>query len=108
MDREIDQVQLREGALTPVASTNNLERYLPEIEDQFVSEEAAMEFLRTLLEIMSAFVDLGWGLDSIHFAIPELAKFPSADSEVALGSLDQHIEEEFKAASQRPPEREIP
>ncbi|MBA4226236.1 MAG: hypothetical protein C0456_06345 [Hyphomonas sp.] len=86
----------------------DLERYLPAVEDQFVTEEAALAFLRTLFEIMSAFVDLGWGVDSIHLAIPELAKISSADSEVALGSLDQHIENEFKAASQRPPEREIP
>lgn len=52
----------------------DLERYLPEVEDAFASEEEALEFLRTLWNIMCAFVDLGWGVDSINFAFPELAE----------------------------------
>lgn len=105
MDSE--NITPKEKARAAVSPTSELGRYLPDIEKQFVSEEDAIEFLRTLYEIMCAFVDLGWGVDSIHFAIPELAKISSTDSEDTLGSLDQHIENEFKAASQRPPEREI-
>ena len=67
-------------------SAPDIKRYLPEIEAQFVSEEAAIEFLDALWNIMCAFVDLGWGVDSIHFALPELAKISSLDSAPEVSS----------------------
>ena len=73
----------------------DLEPYLPEVEEHFCSDEEAMEFLRTLWNIMCAFVDLGWGVDSIHFAFPELA-------EAALSSSDQDIDGEFAKAAHAP------
>lgn len=69
----------------------DLQRYLPEVEAQFESEEAAIEFLRTLWNIMCAFVDLGWGVDSIHFALPELAKISSLDSAAQVSSPEHRI-----------------
>lgn len=108
MEREIDQMQVREGALTSGVASLNLEKYLPEVEGQFDSDEAAREFLRTLFEIMCAFVDIGWGVDSIHLAFPELAENSSPDSEYALVSLDQNIENEFATVARNTSERETP
>ncbi len=73
MDYESDLARTNADALPAGAPTLDLENYLPEVEGQFESEEEAIEFLRTLWNIMCAFVDLGWGEDSIHFAFPELA-----------------------------------
>jgi len=56
----------------------DLERYLPEVEAHFCSDEEAIEFLRTLWNIMCAFVDLGWGVDSLQLAFPELTAFERA------------------------------
>lgn len=81
----------------------DLERYLPDVEAQFESEEAAMEFLRTLWNIMCAFVDLGWGVDSIHFALPELAKFSSLDSAAEVSSPEhQTFKQQAQMAFEKP------
>lgn len=77
MDYKSDFTQTSAGTLSASASTLDLERYLPEVEGHFASDEEAAEFLRTLWDIMCAFVDLGWGVDSIQIAIPELAQFSS-------------------------------
>ena len=71
MDRE--PLNLSEDVSPAPPPVLDLERYIPQVEAQFDSEEEAIEFLRTLWSIMCAFVDLGWGVDSIHFAFPELA-----------------------------------
>lgn len=73
----------KSGALTAGAPPLELERYLPEVESEFDSDEQAMEFLGMIANIMCAFVDLGWGVDSLHFVIPELAKIPSDESEAS-------------------------
>ncbi|MBL8548299.1 MAG: hypothetical protein JNL81_17700 [Hyphomonadaceae bacterium] len=73
MDYEIDLATTSADALPAGAPALDMEQYLPEVEGRFDSEEDAMEFLRTLWNIMCAFVDLGWGVDSIHFVFPELA-----------------------------------
>ncbi len=64
-------------ALSAGAPARDLERYLPEISDQFATHEEALEFLRILWDIMCAFVDLGWGVDSITLAFPELGEMAS-------------------------------
>ena len=50
----------------------DVDAYRPYIEDFDLTEEQAAELLRTLWEIMKAFVDLGFGVDSIHHFIPAL------------------------------------
>lgn len=67
-----EPINMSENAMTR-ASTLELDRYLPAVETEFESEEAAAEFLRTLWNIMCAFVDLGWGVDSIQLVFAELA-----------------------------------
>lgn len=62
------------------AAAPDLQRYLPEVAGEFVSEEDAIEYLRTLWNIMCAFIDLGWGVDSIHLVLPELVKTSSPGS----------------------------
>ncbi|MCX7357099.1 MAG: hypothetical protein NT015_02955 [Alphaproteobacteria bacterium] len=74
-------LNLSDDASSAGASVLDLERYLPEVEDAFASEEEAIEFLRTLWNIMCAFVDLGWGVDSVHFAFPEFARVQDRASE---------------------------
>lgn len=73
MDYEIDLATTSADALPAGGPALDVEQYLPEVEGRFDSEEEAIEFLHTLWNIMCAFVDLGWGVDSIHFAFPELA-----------------------------------
>ncbi|MBI1340829.1 hypothetical protein GC169_11580 [bacterium] len=59
------------GSFAP-APVFNVEDYREDIAELGIPDEQAAEFLRTLWDIMRAFVELGWGVDSIHFALPEL------------------------------------
>lgn len=59
------------GSFAP-APVFNVEDYRDDIAELGIPQEQAAEFLRTLWDIMRAFVELGWGVDSIHFALPEL------------------------------------
>ena len=80
MDYEIDLATTSADALPAGAPALDVAQYLPEVEGRFDSEEDAIEFLRTLWNIMCAFVDVGWGVDSIHFAFPELARVQDSAS----------------------------
>lgn len=61
-------------------SAFNAEEYLPDLAEFDLTEEQANELLVALWEIMKAFVDLGFGVDSIHEFLP------------ALGEVSQEIE----------------
>lgn len=74
MDYEPNLPKPCTDALPASAPALDLARYLPEVEAEFASDEEAAEFLRILWDIMCAFVDLGWGVDSIQLAFPDLAK----------------------------------
>lgn len=53
------------------------EKYLPELEDTDLTQEQKIELLQALWSIMEAFVDLGFGANSIHHFFPELTTEPS-------------------------------
>ena len=49
------------------------EKYLPELEGTDLTEEQKIEMLQALWSIMEAFVDLGFGVNSIHQFFSERA-----------------------------------
>lgn len=53
------------------ASEEDLREYLPYLDDTHLSEDQKIELLQTLWSIMSAFVDQGFGVDSVHLAQPQ-------------------------------------
>jgi hypothetical protein len=55
--------------------------YLEYVDDLELTEAQKVEFLRTLWTIMSAFVELGFGVDSV---IPMLAQKASESDELAV------------------------
>lgn len=92
-------------AIPPLKADTDLDLdvYKPYLGEWSVTDAEADEFLRTLWSIMCAFVDLGWGVDSIHFALPELAEISSPDSASELSSPDHHtIKQRAKAAFAKP------
>lgn len=75
------------------------EEYLAHMSEFDLSEEQARELLATLWNIMAAFVDLGFGVDSIHRIFPELNGFSGeADADPVESKADQFIEEFERAA----------
>jgi hypothetical protein len=71
-----------------------------------LTEDQKIEYIRIVWSLMCAFVDLGWGVDSIHFALPELAEISSDAPEDALKSSYQSIEGEFEVVANGRLERE--
>lgn len=65
----------RRAAAAPTVSTLafDKEKYLPELEDTDLTEEQKIEMLQALWSIMEAFVDLGFGVNSIHRFFSERA-----------------------------------
>lgn len=49
-------------------------KYREHLEDCDITEEQMIELLRTLDSIMRTFVDLGFGVDAVQLALPELAQ----------------------------------
>ncbi|QQG35158.1 MAG: hypothetical protein HYS17_06180 [Micavibrio aeruginosavorus] len=83
------------GALEQVQSVLpfDAERYMANIADLDMTYAQKVEFLRVLWDIMSAFVDLGFGVDSV---IPIIAK---RASESCADALQQAIpKHEFNVA----------
>lgn len=49
-------------------------KYLALLDESDITEEQAVEFLRALNSILVTCVDLGFGVDAVQLAIPELAQ----------------------------------
>jgi len=86
----------------PVAGSSafDAEEYLPYLAECDLTEVQAREHLATLWEIMKAFVDLGFGVDSIHQIFPELigktSKTESGEIESKQGATVREFEEAAK------------
>lgn len=62
---------LAQAATGGRASEEDLREYLPYLDDTNFSEDQKLELLQTLRSILSAFVDQGFGVDSVHLARPQ-------------------------------------
>ena len=61
-------------------------KYLPLLENSDISEKQKDEFLRTLWEILVAFVEMGFDVKSIPQFLPELVEDSSGQTQGALTS----------------------
>lgn len=73
----------------------NPTKYLDYIDDPHLTDEQKTEFLKTLWTIMSAFVDLGFGVDSVMPILEQRAL--EADKNVSEESIPTH---EFNVAAE--------
>lgn len=98
---------LMDSTKTPKAPTEqggeeapgfDAERYLPLIDEMEITEEQKREFLGTLWNIMVAFVDLGFGVDSVQRLFPEL--FDEAVN-LSGGSVELESTQQKKKALQK-------
>lgn len=66
----------------PAVPALDTEKYRQYVDEFDIPDERKLELLQTLWWIMAAFVDLGFGVDSVQRALPALADFSStADSD---------------------------
>ena len=86
--------------------TVDLEEYRPYLSEFDMDEAQKDELLRSLWQIMCAFAELGWPVNSIHFAVPELAQISSEPEEDEVNSLHLHIQHHLEAATAEPLEQE--
>ena len=79
-----DQTDLtgHETALAPLPF--DFEKYEPYIGDLEVTDEQARELLETLFNIMSMFVDMGFGLDSTQTILGSMIEKVALDSDNPL------------------------
>ena len=78
------------------------EDYRHHLSELDLSEDQKDELLKTLWHIMSTFVDIGWGVDTVQMFLPELfdqsSQSPLAqDSHDALDSRDASDQTEASA-----------
>lgn len=77
----------------------DLDEFRPYFTEYDLEKAQMDEFLRALWSVMCAFVDLGWGVDSIHFSLPELTDFSAPEAETEVQSLIRiTIKEDVRAA----------
>jgi len=63
---------------------DDLEEFRPDLAEFGMRRDQEDELLLTLWQIMSAFVDLGWGVDSVQMVFPELTEI---FSEIAINEV---------------------
>jgi len=72
------------------------EKYLPELENADLTDEQKSELLQALWSIMKTFVDLGFGVNSIHRFLPELAAESSESEADRVESENQTCRAQFE------------
>lgn len=73
----------------------NKEIYRPYLEEQGLTTEQENALLEALWDIMRSFVELGFGVDTIHNIIPALREFTLDEDSQALSSLPASVTEVF-------------
>ena len=87
-------------------SAFDAEEYLPYVSEFDLTEEQASELLATLWEIMKAFVDLGFGVDSIHEFLPALKDVSQEIESGTVESKSNRFIAEFKESARDRGEKE--
>lgn len=72
-DREPHYIETAGAAETELPPFDD-PKYLALLDESSITEEQAVEFLRALNSILVTCVDLGFGVDAVQLAIPELAQ----------------------------------
>lgn len=90
-------------------------KYLALLDESDITEEQAVEFLRALNSILVTCVDLGFGVDAVQLAIPELAQdwessqgdaeF-SGQQESLLAKTDSDISANFNSVAAEAPQKD--
>lgn len=90
-----------EKAGYPGALALDVEKYLPHVEKFDVTDAQKVELLHTLWNIMSAFVDLGWDVNSVPDFLPALREISSDTNHVVLGIADEGLTDKFNDVTAR-------
>lgn len=93
-------------ALVPRPPAFDAEEYLPHVAEFDLTEEQASEMLATLWEIMKAFVEMGFGVDSIHEFLPALNEVSQEIEAGAVESKGNCISTEFQESAKARGEKE--
>ena len=99
-------VLVAEKAPSSAGSALNVDTYRAHIEEFDLTEEQTAELLGALWEIMKAFVDLGFGVDSIHHFVPALSDASRALKNAEVESKDIDFASKFEKAAFTSAEKE--
>ena len=104
-DTTLLDTPLSQDAQRPAVPKFDPAKYAPHTEDFDMTEAQQEEYLRTLWSIMAAFVDLGFGVDSVQRVLPVFQESASGTLENAVKQIQQIPIQEFnEAASPEAPE----
>jgi hypothetical protein len=81
-------------------------RYREHVDDLDLTEEQKAAFLKTLWEIMVAFVDLGFRADSVSVLLLSFNEASSTEDSDALEERGQNCANAFDAAAKKGPAHE--
>jgi hypothetical protein len=101
-DPDITGLATVKSTAAPAIPALDTAKYAAELCDCELSEAQKAELLQTLWFIMAAFVDLGFGVDSVQKALPALADFSSSADSDALEetrSAESALEDDTKKGS---------
>lgn len=102
---EGDGVIVQPGHYTD-APPFDAEEYLPDLAGLDLTEDQARELLGTLWGIMKAFVELGFGLDSIHRNLAALSEIPEECAATEIQSMDRHFIQTFEKSAMNNADKE--
>lgn len=82
---------------------DDLEEFRPDLAEFGMSRDKENELLLTLWQIMNAFVDLGWGVDSVQMVFPELTEIFSETAGSEVRSEHSETQEHATGAAHATP-----
>lgn len=80
--------------LAPRALTLDLEKYQPYLDDPDLSDDQKRAFLEALWSIITAFVDLGYGIHPVQITLKETCGKDLTDACQTAGSFEAMIDSE--------------
>ncbi|HZF28328.1 MAG TPA: hypothetical protein VE907_04380 [Gammaproteobacteria bacterium] len=94
-ENDVRSMQAPQAPAPPAVPVFDASKYSHYIEDPDLTDAQKEEFLRTLWWIMAAFVDLGFGVDSVQRVLPGLSELTSEFTANALEPINAQRSDEF-------------
>lgn len=92
--------ELTTHKISSVACVFDIEKYRQDLEDFDLTDEQTRELLRTLWSIMTTFVELGFGVDSVQYLLAQNSQ-PHCDEDSGLLTTHDAARKFNRAASNK-------
>lgn len=85
----IEPLKDRPAEMSESLALFDMDAYRDDLAELDLTREEQTEILQALWQVMSSFVDIGWGVSNVQLLMPDLLGDVAPDSKNLIGSNDQ-------------------